>query len=83
MRPHICATKNRSEGRIVVGYRHAPPQETPYAKALSQRELAKLAGMSHTTINRLELGKQQSTFKSIRKLAAVLGVEPGELEVGE
>jgi len=32
------------------------------------------------TINRLENDKQKPSFKTIRKLAAALGVEPGEIE---
>ena len=51
------------------------------AKFLSQRVLAKEAGVDHSTIHRLERGGQQATLTTIRKLAAALGVEPGELVV--
>ena len=48
-------------------------------RALSQRDLAKLSGVTFATISRLETGKHKPTFASIRKLAAALGVEPKEL----
>lgn len=47
---------------------------------LSQVDLAKKAGVTESTINRLEGSKQKPTFKTIRKLAKALGVEPGEIE---
>ncbi len=46
----------------------------------SQEDLAKMAGMSVATVNRLEQGKQQPHFVTIRKLAKALGVEPAEIE---
>ncbi|HEX6786942.1 MAG TPA: helix-turn-helix transcriptional regulator [Acidimicrobiales bacterium] len=46
--------------------------------ALSQRDLAKLAGVSTATIVKAEKG--QDVFPStVRKLAAALGVAPREL----
>jgi len=47
---------------------------------ISQEDLAKKTGIAASTINRLENGKQKPTFKTIRKLAVALGVEPGEIE---
>ena len=51
------------------------------AKFLSQRILAKEAGVDHSTIYRLERGGQQATLTTIQKLATALGVEPGELVI--
>jgi transcriptional regulator with XRE-family HTH domain len=46
---------------------------------LSQRELAHLAGLSQMTVWRLENGFREAHPKTIRKVAAVLRVEPREL----
>jgi len=48
-------------------------------KALTQRELAEKSGVALATINRIETGLQKGRISTIRKLAAVLGVDPGEL----
>ena len=47
---------------------------------LSQEDLAKESGVAAVTVNRLENGKQQPTFKTIRRLAAALKVEPGRID---
>lgn len=49
------------------------------AKMLSQEELAEKAGVSRVAITRLEAGTVDARFKTVRKLAAALGVEPTEL----
>lgn len=46
---------------------------------LSQEDLARESGVAAVTINRLENGKQQPTFKTIRRLAKALKVEPGQV----
>lgn len=48
-------------------------------RVLSQRELARMAGLTHVTIWRLENGFTEAHAQTIRKLAEVLGVEPREL----
>ncbi|MBN2186404.1 MAG: helix-turn-helix transcriptional regulator [Dehalococcoidia bacterium] len=48
-------------------------------RALSQRELAARAGLSVTTVNRIELGQRKPMPKTVRKLAGALGVSPQEL----
>ena len=48
-------------------------------KALTQRQLAKLAGVTHTTVQQLESAKRGGYPRTIRKLAIALGVEPAEL----
>jgi len=48
-------------------------------KVLSQRDLARMAGLTHTTVWRLENGFRQAHPGTIRKVATVLGVEPREL----
>jgi len=47
---------------------------------ITQAELAESAGIALVTLNRLEKGKQKPSFKTIRKLAKALGVEPGDIE---
>jgi len=55
-------------------------------RALSMRELADMAGIAHNTIYRIESGHQKEALpRTIRYLAAALGVEPKVLmkrEVG-
>ncbi len=48
-------------------------------RALSQRELAARAGLSVTTVNRIEIGQRKPMPKTVRKLAGALGVSPQEL----
>ncbi|HVC33212.1 MAG TPA: helix-turn-helix transcriptional regulator [Chloroflexota bacterium] len=48
-------------------------------KLLTQVELAARAGVSETTINRLENDTADARFSTIRKLAAALGVDPAVL----
>ena len=48
-------------------------------RALSQRELAALAGLSVTTVNRIETGQHKPMPRTVRKLAEALGVTPEEL----
>jgi transcriptional regulator with XRE-family HTH domain len=51
---------------------------------LSHRELAQRAGVSPTTVLRIENNEGDTQRRTVRKLAAALGVEPGELlERGE
>lgn len=47
--------------------------------ALSQRDLAKKAGVAHTTIVRLEGGDPNFLPSTLRKLARALHVKPAEL----
>lgn len=49
---------------------------------LSQGDLADRAGLTRATVSRIELGRLQPRFSTVRRLAAALGVEPAEL-VGE
>ncbi|BCT55360.1 helix-turn-helix domain-containing protein [Dehalococcoides mccartyi] len=49
------------------------------SKFLTQKELAEIAEMSFITINRIETGKQKPTFKSIKKIAQALKIEPSEI----
>ncbi len=52
-------------------------------RLLSQRELAAKAGLSPTTILKLEAGRvEESHPRTVRKLAEALEVDPAEL-VGE
>jgi transcriptional regulator with XRE-family HTH domain len=49
---------------------------------LDQQELADLAGLSLSTIQRLESGRAQPRRKTARKLAEILKVDPREIEFG-
>jgi transcriptional regulator with XRE-family HTH domain len=46
---------------------------------LSQRELARQAGLHAITLVRLEAGATAPSTRTVRALAAVLGIEPREL----
>jgi transcriptional regulator with XRE-family HTH domain len=48
-------------------------------RALSQAELAEKAGITRATLSRLEGGAERPYPSTIRKIAAALGVEPGDL----
>ncbi len=48
-------------------------------RVFSQRELARLAGLTHATVWKLENGPAEAHPRTIRKLAEALGVEPEEL----
>src|SRR5215210_1208414 len=48
-------------------------------QALSQQELAGLAGTTQETISRLERGQNAARGHTVRKLAEALGVKPKEL----
>jgi transcriptional regulator with XRE-family HTH domain len=49
-------------------------------KALSQRDLAELAGVSPTTINRIEQKLIEPNHVTKRKISAALGVEPADIQ---
>lgn len=51
-------------------------KEERLRRALSQADLAEMAGMTEATVNRLELGLRSARVSSIRKLAAALEVAP-------
>lgn len=48
-------------------------------KLLTQRELAKRAGVSPTTIVRIERDQVEAELRTVRKLADALAVDPEEL----
>ena len=54
-------------------------RELRLVKYITQRELAAMSGVSLATIVRLEQGRQPPRISTVRKLAKVLEVEPGEL----
>ncbi len=49
-------------------------------RALSQRELAALAGIQQVTVTRLETGSQHPRPRTIRKLAKALDITIEELQ---
>jgi transcriptional regulator with XRE-family HTH domain len=51
-------------------------------QVLSQRELARKAGLAQGTVWRLESGILQAHPRTIRKIAGALGVKPRELVKG-
>jgi transcriptional regulator with XRE-family HTH domain len=55
-------------------------RELRLGNTLSQRDLAREAGVTQKTIVDLELGRVEPHLKTMRKLAAALGVDPLEVE---
>jgi transcriptional regulator with XRE-family HTH domain len=51
--------------------------------ALSQVELAEKAGVNPAAVNRIERNRVEPHMRTVRKLAAALGVEPRALIEGE
>ncbi len=49
-------------------------------RLLSQRALAKQAGVALKTVIDLELGRTQPHFQTMRKLSEALGIEPTEID---
>ncbi len=58
-------------------------RELRRTRVLSMRELEELSGVSYNTIWRLETGRTGAQPRTIRRIAAALGVEPAELVKGE
>jgi transcriptional regulator with XRE-family HTH domain len=52
-------------------------------RALSQRALARAAGVGLDAVNRIEKGRRDALPSTLRKLAQALGVEPRDLMKGE
>ncbi len=48
-------------------------------RQITQAQLAKLSGVSHSYISRIEIGMQEPTLGIIEKLAAALKVKPSAL----
>ena len=48
-------------------------------QALSLRELSDLSGVNYNAIWRIEVGRTGAQPRTVRKLAAALGVKPKEL----
>jgi DNA-binding XRE family transcriptional regulator len=49
------------------------------SRLMTQAELAAKAGVSRDTVVKIETGKQDARFATVRKLAAALGIEPKSL----
>ncbi len=58
-------------------------RELRRTRVLSMRELEELSGVSYNTIWRLETGRTGAQPRTIRRIAAALGVDPAELVKGE
>ena len=48
-------------------------------RGLTQRQLGELAGVAHTTVQRLESLKRGAYPKTMHKLATALGIAPKDL----
>jgi transcriptional regulator with XRE-family HTH domain len=52
-------------------------------RGLTQRQLGELAGVAHTTVQKLETLQRGAYPKTLRKVATALGVVPEDLLHGE
>ena len=50
-----------------------------WRRGLTQRQLAELSGVAHTTVQRLETLRRGAYPQTLRKLALALRVEPEDL----
>jgi transcriptional regulator with XRE-family HTH domain len=55
-------------------------KEVRESKFFSQHDLAESTGLSVSTINRIENGKQKPLPRTIRKIAKALQVDPSVIE---
>ena len=55
-------------------------KELRESKYLSQRELADITGLTATTINRIETGKQTAMPRTKRKISKALEVTPDTID---
>jgi transcriptional regulator with XRE-family HTH domain len=53
--------------------------EHRYRRGLTQRQLGEVAGVAHTTVQRLESLRRGAYPQTLRKLATALRVEPKDL----
>lgn len=49
---------------------------------MTQQDLASAAGLSQRTVSLIENGRQAPRIKTLKRLAEVLGVDPGDLDPG-
>jgi transcriptional regulator with XRE-family HTH domain len=65
--------------RLLVAYIGSQLKQLRDERFLSHRELARLAGVSPTTVRSIERNETEPQRRTIRKLAYALGVEPSKL----
>lgn len=65
--------------RLLVAYIGGQLKQLRDERFLSHRELARLAGVSPTTVLSIERNETEPQRRTIRKLASALGVEPSKL----
>ncbi|MFT4037631.1 MAG: helix-turn-helix transcriptional regulator [Thermomicrobiales bacterium] len=58
----------------------APLRDVRLGRAVSQRDLAKKAGVAPKTIVDLELGRNEPRLRTMRLIAQALGVEVSEID---
>ncbi len=68
--------------KVDGGERTPRLRELRRGAAMSQRELARASGIAASTIAYLEEGSRGAQWRTIRRLAQVLGVSPGMLVAG-
>lgn len=75
------STSNASEGRYTQGRSTQLPGLATHRRrhGLTQRQPGELAGVAHTTVQRLESLGRGAYPRTVRKLATALGVEPADL----
>lgn len=61
------------------GHAHNHLRRVREKRGLSQRELARAAGMYHPAIHSIESGKRTPTLRTMRKLAQALAVKITDL----
>jgi transcriptional regulator with XRE-family HTH domain len=75
----LCYTYATSRLPVMVEVNVAKLKELRHRRVLTLHELEERSGVAYNTIWRLENGKTGAQPRTLRKLAAALGVEPEEL----
>lgn len=75
---HGCMDEMKKDANTYAGFGRKL-REARKARALSQEDLAHLAGLDRTYISQCEAGKRNVTLRTLMSLAESLGIEPSEL----
>lgn len=70
----LAENKGRSKGIMLPNLKRWRER-----RGLSQRDLEESSGVGHQRISLLETGKSGAQGRTVRKLAAALGVDPADL----
>jgi transcriptional regulator with XRE-family HTH domain len=74
------ALKSIEEAPMAVGFRGKRMKELRELRGLERRELARLAGVGYTTVQKMEARDYRPRSANVKAVAKVLKVRPEELQ---